>query len=121
MSPLYHITSAKEAFDAARSGTYAPKAFEAEGFIHCSYPRQVRDVANRRFYGRLDLVLLEIDPTKLTCEVIDENLEGGTEMFPHIYGRLPVGAVVQIHRFPCGEDGRFDFPETVTTSATVAE
>ena len=68
------------------------------------------DVANRRFAGRADLVLLEIDRTKLPCEVIDENLEGGADLFPHVYGRLPISAVVQVHPFPCGAAGQFDFP-----------
>ena len=114
MTTLFHITSADEAGDAIRAGIYAPRAFEAEGFIHCSYARQVCDVANRIFSGRSDLVLLEIDRTKLTCAVIDENLEGGAQLFPHIYGRLPVLAVVRTHRFPCGADGRFELPGTVT-------
>jgi uncharacterized protein (DUF952 family) len=111
---VFHITSAEEARDAVRAGIHAPRSFEAEGFIHCSYARQVCDVANRVFAGRSDLVLLEIDRTKLTCAVIDENLEGGAQLFPHIYGRLPVGAVVKTHPFPCGGDGRFELPETVT-------
>ena len=114
MTTLFHIASAEEARDAMRAGIYAPRAFAAEGFIHCSYARQVCDVANRIFSGRSDLVLLEIDRTRLTCEVIDENLEGGTQLFPHIYGRLPVDAVVKTHCFPCGADGRFELPETVT-------
>jgi uncharacterized protein (DUF952 family) len=111
---LYHITFAEEFTDAARVGTFAPKAFDAEGFIHCSYSHQLLGVANRLFSGRADLVLLEIDPARLTCAVIDENLEGGTQLFPHIYGRLPASAVVRIHRFPCGDDGRFALPGTVT-------
>jgi uncharacterized protein (DUF952 family) len=111
---LFHITSVEEVRDAIRAGIYAPRAFEAEGFIHCSYARQVCDVANRIFSGRSDLVLLEIDRSKLTCEVIDENLEGGAQLFPHIYGRLPVGAIVKTHRFRCGVDGRFELPGTVT-------
>jgi uncharacterized protein (DUF952 family) len=118
MRALFHITSGEEARDAVRVGIYAPRAFEAEGFIHCSYSRQVCDVANRMFSRRSDLVLLEIDRTKLTCEVIDENLEGGPELFPHVYGRLPIGAVVKIHRFPCGGAGRFELPETVTKTGT---
>ena len=118
MSAIFHITSAEEARDAARAGIYAPSAFEAEGFIHCSYAHQVCEVADRIFSGRSDLVLLEIDRTKLTCEIIDETLEGGGQLFPHIYGRLPAGAVVRIHSFPCGEDGRFELPETVTKPST---
>jgi uncharacterized protein (DUF952 family) len=118
VSTLFHITSAGEAVDTVRTGIYAPREFEAEGFIHCSYSRQVCDVANRLFSGRSDLVLLEIDRTKVTGQVVDENLEGGGQLFPHIYGRLPVGAVVKIHRFPCGDDGRFELPETVTKTST---
>lgn len=107
---LFHITSADEANDAARSGTYAPGTFDAEGFIHCSYSHQVRAVADRIFGGRSDLVLLEIDPARLSCDVVDENLEGGTERFPHIYGRLPVSAIVRVHQFPCDATGRFELP-----------
>jgi uncharacterized protein (DUF952 family) len=97
LSPLiYHITSEREAHDARVSGEYQPQGFDAEGFIHCSYAHQVAGVIQRRFQGRSDLVLLEIDPGRLTCKVVDENLEGGTELFPHIYGRLPMSAVVGV-------------------------
>ncbi len=37
-------------------------------------------VANRIFRGRPDLVLLEIDPAELDCTVVDENLEGGSDV-----------------------------------------
>lgn len=110
---IFHITSAREARDAARSGTYVPAAFDADGFIHCSYARQVRDVANGRFAGRADLVLLEIDRGRLACRVADENLEGGTDLFPHVYGRLPMSAVVNVHELQCGADGFFDLPAAV--------
>ena len=100
MSTIFHITTAEEADAAARVGSYVPGAFAAEGFIHCSYLHQIRDVANRRFAGRSDLALLEIDCERLSCDVLDENLEGGTELFPHIYGRLPMTAVVRAHPFP---------------------
>jgi uncharacterized protein (DUF952 family) len=109
-SAIFHITTTGEAGAAERVGFYVPQAFAREGFIHCSYPHQIRDVANRRFLGRGDLALLEVDPARLTCDVLDENLEGGLDLFPHIYGRLPMQAVVRIHPFPCGPDGRFELP-----------
>jgi uncharacterized protein (DUF952 family) len=40
--------------------------------------------------------------------VIDENLEGGTELFPHVYGRLPMSAVVEIHELLPSAEGRFE-------------
>jgi uncharacterized protein (DUF952 family) len=93
---LYHITSEAEAKKAQRTGEYVPMAFEAEGFIHCSYGHQVPATLNRIFKGRTDLVVLEIEPARLPCRVIDENLEGGAELFPHIYGKLPMSAVLRI-------------------------
>lgn len=96
MQNLYHITSEHEARQAEVAGEYLPGGFEAEGFIHCSYKHQVPATLDRIFKGRTDLVVFEIDPAKLQCRVIDENLEGGGELFPHVYGRLPMSAVVRI-------------------------
>jgi uncharacterized protein (DUF952 family) len=93
---LFHITSEAEAKEAQRTGEYVPRAFEAEGFIHCSYGHQVPGTLNRIFKGRTDLVVFEIDRARLSCTVVDENLEGGAELFPHIYGRLPMSAVVRV-------------------------
>ena len=97
---IYHIATALAVEAARKSGEYIPEAFQAEGFIHCSYAYQLASVAKRRFQGRTDLVVLEIDRARLSCPVIDENLEGGTELFPHIYGCLPMSAVQRIHHFP---------------------
>lgn len=95
---IYHITTAEAAEAAQQSGEYAPEGFALEGFIHCSYAHQIQGVLQRRFQGRRNLVLLEIEPSRLPCPVIDENLEGGTELFPHIYGRLPMSTVVGIKK-----------------------
>ena len=113
--PIYHITSTAEADKAGRLGEYVPKNFAAEGFIHCSYANQFVRVANQRFRGQADLVLLEIDTQKLNCRVVDENLEGGAEKFPHIYGALPISAVVRIYEFPCDANGGFETPACLTS------
>jgi uncharacterized protein (DUF952 family) len=107
---LYHITTAREAEEAKQCGTYVPTGFEREGFIHCSYGHQVLATANRIFRGRRDLVVLEIDSATIDCAVVDENLEGGTQLFPHIYGHLKMSAVVGVHDFPCDADGGFSRP-----------
>lgn len=110
MKPIFHITSREKVAQAKRSGEYVPESFEADGFIHCSYSCQLTRVADYNFRGRSDLVLLQIDRAALDCDVVDENLEGGRELFPHIYGRLPMSAVVRIDEFACGSDGRFTLP-----------
>jgi len=107
MAQIFHITSKRESSEAEATGVYEPAAFAREGFIHCSYAHQVIATANRIFRGRPDLVLLEIDPAVLECPVVDENLEGGSELYPHIYGRLKMSAVVRIHTFPCESTGTF--------------
>jgi len=76
-APLFHIISKAEAQKAIERGEYEPQLFSVEGFIHCSYTHQVTRVANMRFNGRRDLVLLQIDRSKLPCEVIDETSRAG--------------------------------------------
>jgi uncharacterized protein (DUF952 family) len=104
---IFHIASAA-AWKAARAaGSYAPESLATEGFIHCSTAEQFIWVANQRFVGRTDLVLLHIDPAKLAADVVYENLEGGTRLFPHVYGPIPLGAVILVSPLMPGPDGRF--------------
>ena len=49
-----------------------------------------------RFAGRTGLVLLELDLGRVPAEVRWENLEGGREPFPHVYGPVPVSAVISV-------------------------
>ena len=105
---ILHLTTAVAWAAAREAGAYTADSLQSEGFIHCSEPRQALWVANTRFRGRTDLVLLHIDPARLTAPVRYENLEGGKEQFPHIYGPLNVDAVVGADPFPCTNDGSFD-------------
>ena len=76
------------------------------GFIHCSFAHQVQAIADLVYNGRDDVVLLEIDPSRVQAEVRVENLAGGKETFPHIYGPLPIHAVAQANDLSLGADGR---------------
>lgn len=95
---IYHITSEQAWADAKAQGNYTADSLASEGFIHCSEAHQVAWVANQRFRGRSDLVLLHIDPAGLQAPVRHENLEGGQELFPHVYGPVPTSAVVNVTR-----------------------
>jgi len=110
MAIIFHITTGKAWDSAAAEGTYRTEMCSVEGFIHCSTPDQVIQVANIRFRGQSGLVLLSIDTDKVTPEIIYENLEGGSQLFPHIYGELNIDAVVQIAEFTPGADGCFTLP-----------
>ena len=91
---IYHITSTSEWNLAQSKGEYEPRQFPDEGFIHCSYSHQLETVVNRFFLGQKNLLVLEIDSAVLQCEVIEENLEGGAELYPHVYGKLPLNAIL---------------------------
>ncbi len=111
MEIIYHI-AVRNRWESQKSGpSYIPEGFQREGFIHCSNAEQVIRVANGLFQGRQDLVLLGIAPARVQAEIRWENLEGGTERFPHIYGPLNREAVADIWEFQPGPDGLFVMPE----------
>jgi len=104
---IFHITSAATWNTAQASGAYAADSLATEGFIHCSEASQYCWVANQRFRGRQDLVLLHIDETRLQAPLQRENLEGGERLFPHIYGALNLDAVVHVTPFMPAATGEF--------------
>ncbi|MEU5685823.1 DUF952 domain-containing protein [Streptomyces venezuelae] len=103
MTRLLHITE-RALWDAARrTGTYEMstrgKTLDEVGFIHCSLPEQLPGVA-AFLYGGYDgpdeLVVLGIDSERLTAPVRFEAPRPGGVEFPHLYGPLPVDAVVEV-------------------------
>lgn len=116
MPRIYHITTENRWARAATEGTYAPEMFPVDGFIHCSKRDQVIQVANQRFRGANGLVLLCIDTEKARAEIVYENLEGGEELFPHLYGRLNNDAVTQVLNFHPGPDGYFALPDEIESN-----
>jgi uncharacterized protein (DUF952 family) len=111
---ILHITTAAEWKAAEATGVYRADTLETEGFIHCSTPEQVVGVANERFRGRTDLILLCIDPARLEPAVVFEDCYESGQEFPHIYGPLTVADVMGVVDFPPGADGRFTLPAEVT-------
>jgi uncharacterized protein (DUF952 family) len=105
---IFHITTVDAWRAATAAGVYTADSLASEGFIHCSQADQVEWVANTRFKGRTDLVLLRIDEVLVGARVARENLEGGAWLFPHIYGPLPVGAVMDVTPMIPDENGTFD-------------
>ena len=93
MSLLYHLAEPDPWQRAEAAGHYLPDAFAKEGFIHCCHPHQLSGVVKRYYSHRHDLVLLELDPQTLGAALVEENLLGGAELFPHLYGPIPLTAV----------------------------
>ena len=112
---VYHITSADQWREAQAIGVYKPEEFAREQFIHCSYSDQLLTVAHRFYRGQNGLVILLIDSSKIKDGLIEENLEGGTELYPHLYGVLPIDAVIDAIAFPCNADGSFTLPDELNS------
>lgn len=105
---LVHLCGAREWEVARHTGEIRPES--AVGFVHLSDPGQVHLPANRLFAGRDDLVVLYIDPMQLTAPLRWEpGVADDPEamLFPHLYGALPVSAVVDAQPYRPGTDGRF--------------
>ena len=100
------------------TGACTADSLSTEGFINCSDADQVVWVANTRFRGRRDLVLLHIGEERLDAEVRRENLEGGQWQFPHVYGPIPAAAVLGVTPMLPAPDGTFDL--TADTARYVA-
>lgn len=115
MGVIYHLTEPATWEAAVAAGEYRQStrgvSLERQGFIHCSLLPQVRRVAGFVYADADDLVLLEIDPAKLDAEVVFEpGGPGDPEEFPHVYGPVPVAAVVKVHEVTRDSAGSLVLP-----------
>lgn len=95
---IYHIAYPTDWQRARRDGAYTVstrgRTLAEEGFIHASDAHQVATVADAFYRGEPGLLVLVIDPDRVTAEVVYERVPGADDPFPHIYGPLNVDAVV---------------------------
>ena len=101
---LLHIAERSDWERAHDTGAYRPGSLDTDGFIHLSRPDQVVWVADSFYRDRTDLVLLVVDPGRLTAAL---KVEDG---FPHLYGPLETDAVTRILEFQPKVDGTFELP-----------
>src|SRR3546814_12130319 len=65
----------------------------ADGYIHLSSAEQVEGTLEKHFAGQSGLHIAEVDLTLLGDAIRWEEARGGA-LFPHLYGDLPIDAVV---------------------------
>ncbi|MQA12539.1 MAG: DUF952 domain-containing protein [Pseudonocardiaceae bacterium] len=83
-------------------------SYAEQGYVHCALRHQVRGVAERFFGDAEDVVLLVVDGSRLSDPVRYEAPAPGAEEFPHLYGPLPMEAVVDVVPVSRDADGRFE-------------
>lgn len=106
VASLFHIVAPA---DWPIRGDYRPSSLAAHGFVHLSFADQVDGVANARYAGADDLVVVELDPTGLDVEVRVEDSYGSGAAYPHAYGPVPVSAAVAVHSLVRSADGGWRF------------
>lgn len=109
MTTLFHIAESSDWEKAIEVGVYKPAGFDREGFIHLSTGDQVMATAKRYYSGRHGLVLLEIEDAGVRDMLRFEPSPSG-ELFPHLYGVLPVEQIKSVHTLIPEPDGTFSWP-----------
>jgi uncharacterized protein (DUF952 family) len=97
---ILHIIGRDDWAAASAAGEVAAPSLADVGYVHCSDPGTAHLPANRLFAGRQDMLLWEPGD--------GENPDG--PWFPHVYGPIPVSAVLAVHDFPPRADGSFELP-----------
>ena len=104
---IYHLALADDWRAARATGVYRISTrgltLEQVGFIHASYAHQIAATYQRFFADAGPLKLLIIDPQRLAALGLPLQAEpapGSAELFPHVYGALPVEAVLQVEAYP---------------------
>lgn len=107
---IYHMCRMTEWQAAVAGGSYAGSSQDlADGFIHFSTGAQVEESARRHRAGQEGLVLLAVDSGQLGEDLRWEEARGG-QLFPHLYGPLPLNAVMAVHDLPLDALGEHRFP-----------
>ena len=93
-----------------RDGSFAGAPVDlADGFIHMSTATQLDETLRKHFAGIDELYIAAIDLTALSPLVRWEPSRGGA-LFPHLYGKLPLGAVAAHGPLVRHEDGSARLP-----------
>ena len=103
MTHIYKICPADIWAKAERDGVFSGAGIDlTDGFIHFSTQVQTAETLQLHFAGVHDLRLIQIDAD--TLDIVWEESRGG-QLFPHLYGNLPITKVVAVYDLPIGDDG----------------
>ena len=94
MSVAWKVLTAAQMAQLLADGSFAGAPVDlADGYIHLSTEEQLPETLAKHFAGQSDLYLAAVDLTALSDTIRWEVSRGG-QLFPHIYGVLPLTAVL---------------------------
>ena len=101
--PLFHLALQADWRQAQAEGAYRISTrgmtLEQVGFLHASTAAQVEATYQRFYSDAADVLLLTIDPQQLPSPLRADPAPTG-ELFPHLYGPLPLEAVTAVEPYP---------------------
>jgi uncharacterized protein (DUF952 family) len=99
---IFHLTEPdrwqQSQAEGVHTGSTRGAELAQEGYIHCSTAEQWPGVVERFYADATELLLLHVDESKLDAPLVYEQLGGAPEPFPHVYGPIPLAAVVEVER-----------------------
>jgi uncharacterized protein (DUF952 family) len=95
-SVIYHITTKPQWLLAQKNGYYTSPNWLIEGFIHCCTKNQIAGILDRYYSEQQHLLQLSIDIFALSVPVKYELSPAVNELFPHIYGIIPLQAIIHV-------------------------
>ena len=93
VTEIFHFADPTRWQLAQALGQYAPESFIGEGFIHAATRAQIPGVTERHLRGTGPRVQLTLDCTALGEIVQWEWSDAGGDLFPHVFGPIPLAAV----------------------------
>lgn len=107
---IYKICDATTWRAAEREGSFSGLPLDLrDGYIHMSPASEVEGTLAKHFVGQTDLLLIAVERDVIADIVRDEASRGGV-LFPHIYGDLPMRAVVWCEPIAQDAKGRHVLP-----------
>jgi uncharacterized protein (DUF952 family) len=107
---VYRLISTEDWRAAVRAGVFTGTAVdERDGFIHLSTADQVEETARRHYATVRPLMLVSVDADRLSGELRYEPSRGGA-LFPHLYGTIPLEAVLAAMPLAEDREGHLMFP-----------
>lgn len=102
---IFHLCRRQDWLKSQESGAYLPASLAIDGYIHCSPPSHILEVANRYYKNIADVIILWIDPKKLTSELRWEKVDD--VFYPHVYGPINLEAVLRVIDLTPDSDGSY--------------
>ena len=99
--PIYHIVLPEVWGKFKDEKFYEADSLKTEGFIHCSFADQLETVLRRYYKDAERVLILHIEPKLLASKLVDEP-STNNEIYPHIYGKINVEAIIKIEEKEIG-------------------